>query len=189
MRRDGTSLVYIQYCYSSEHRTNLNTEIAIPPDHWIKKTQRVANTLPESFGDFQALHEEINRMYRMAEDIISFALKNKIADKVAFVKKTFNPKFDVATIQKAESAVQLIQTVAFECSKDLDVYDQIDSYIQSKQKKVSEATIDVYRAMKHHLQEFQSFRKKKITFVSFSGLKIFATICFIRSRRNQITGW
>jgi len=33
-RRDGTSIIYIQYCYSSEKRTNLNTEIAIPANYW-----------------------------------------------------------------------------------------------------------------------------------------------------------
>lgn len=191
MRRDGTSLVYIQYCYSSEHRTNLNTEIAIPPDHWVKKTQRIANTLPESFGDFQALNEEINRMYRMAEDIISFAIKNNIADRVSFVKKTFTPKFDVSTIQKMESATKLIQTVALECSDDLNVFDQIDNYIKSKQKKVSDATIDVYRAMKHHLQEFQTFRKKKITFASFDyafyeDFIDFLTFDYIQKRRKKV---
>lgn len=37
MRKDGTSLIYIQYCYSAEKRTLLNTEIAIPPEFWNKK--------------------------------------------------------------------------------------------------------------------------------------------------------
>jgi hypothetical protein len=37
--RDGTSLVYIQYCYSSEKRTLLNTEIAIPPNFTVVMNQ------------------------------------------------------------------------------------------------------------------------------------------------------
>ncbi len=27
MRRDGTSIIFIQYCYSPENRTNLNTDV------------------------------------------------------------------------------------------------------------------------------------------------------------------
>ena len=30
VRRDGTSLIYIQYCFSAEKRTLLNTEITVP---------------------------------------------------------------------------------------------------------------------------------------------------------------
>src|SRR3569833_1180308 len=30
MRKDGTSLIFIQYCCNSDNRTLLNTEIAIP---------------------------------------------------------------------------------------------------------------------------------------------------------------
>jgi len=30
IRKDGTCLVFIQYCYSAERKTLLNTEIAIP---------------------------------------------------------------------------------------------------------------------------------------------------------------
>ena len=37
MRRDGTSVIYIQYCYSADKRTLLNSEIAIPHAYWNKK--------------------------------------------------------------------------------------------------------------------------------------------------------
>lgn len=30
IRRDGTAIIFIQFCYSSENRTLLNTGIAIP---------------------------------------------------------------------------------------------------------------------------------------------------------------
>jgi len=86
MRRDGTSLIYIQYCYSAEKRTLLNTEIAIPPLYWNKKRLGISNDLPEIYGNALHLNEEINRMIRLAQDLVSFALKNKIEDRGQFVK-------------------------------------------------------------------------------------------------------
>ena len=40
-RKDGTNPVCIQYCYSSDKRTLLNTEIFVPVRHWNKKYSRI----------------------------------------------------------------------------------------------------------------------------------------------------
>ena len=97
-------------------------------------------------------------MYRIAEDIICFAIKNSIPNKARFVKKIFDPEFNLATIQKSEYSLRVEQPIKRE--KSLNVFEQIDSYIESKQKKVSGATIDVYHAMKYHQLEFLSNRRK-----------------------------
>lgn len=55
IRRDGTSLIQIQYCYRAERKTLLNTEIAIPPDFWIKKNLSISDKLPAH----SALHKVI----------------------------------------------------------------------------------------------------------------------------------
>ena len=49
-RRDGTSLIFIQYCFSSENKTLLNTEIAVPSSYWHKKLNRIADNLPSLYG-------------------------------------------------------------------------------------------------------------------------------------------
>jgi hypothetical protein len=49
MRKDGTSIVFIQYCYSSEKRTTLNTGIAIPAKYWSKKRQIITSDLPKEY--------------------------------------------------------------------------------------------------------------------------------------------
>jgi len=36
-RLDGTTIVFIQYCYNATQRTLLNTEIAISVEFWNKK--------------------------------------------------------------------------------------------------------------------------------------------------------
>ncbi len=37
VRRDGTCIIFLQYCYSTTKRTLLNTEITIPPKFWSSK--------------------------------------------------------------------------------------------------------------------------------------------------------
>src|SRR5690349_20576201 len=51
--------------------------------------------------------------------------------------------------------------------------------------------MDVYCAMKHHLQEFQTFRKKKITFSSFDyafyeDFIDFLTFDYVQKRRKTV---
>jgi hypothetical protein len=48
MRKDGTIIVFIQYCYSSEKRTTL-TDIAIPAKYWSKKRQIITSDLPKEY--------------------------------------------------------------------------------------------------------------------------------------------
>ena len=102
IRRDGTSVIYIQYCYSAEKRTLLNSGIAIPPAFWDKRKLRIAANLPSAYGKAEHLNQEVKRMYRIAEDIISFALKNKLDDIGTFVKRTFHPLFDLQTLKREE---------------------------------------------------------------------------------------
>lgn len=73
-RRDGTSLIFIQYCMNAEKKTLLNTEIAIPSNFWQKKNMRVSENLPSKFGIAEQLNRELQRQMRLAEDIIGFAL-------------------------------------------------------------------------------------------------------------------
>jgi len=80
-RRDGTSLIFIQYCFSSEKRTLLNTEIAIPPKFWNSKNLSISKQLPPAFGQFDELNERLTRMLRAVEDLISLADRQGIADK------------------------------------------------------------------------------------------------------------
>lgn len=97
-RKDGTSPVCIQYCFQSDERTLLKTEINIPARYWNKKLTRITKEMPSEFGDAELLNEALGLQMRKAEDIILFAKKNKIEDEIAFIKNTFHPKFDVASL-------------------------------------------------------------------------------------------
>jgi len=163
IRRNGTSLIYIQYCFSTEKRTLLNTEIAIPPAYWNKKRLCIANNLPEAFGKAQYLNDELGRMFRIVEDLVSFALKNKITDPGNFVKKTFNPHLDTENLDK-ENFLENFDVVGKRKAINKDIYFQIDDYIRSKENKVSKGMIPVYKQLKERLKAFEIYRKKLITF-------------------------
>ncbi len=161
VRRDGTSLVFIQYCMNASNKTLLNTGIAIPPAYWHKKLKRISEKLPEDFGNAESLNAEIKRQMRLAEDIISFALKTKIPDPVSFAKKTFSNDFDVASLEKT-----YLQNV--KNKPDLDFYRQFDLYIELKRKRVTKSTINVYHEAIRYLQAFERHAGRKITFDSFT---------------------
>lgn len=105
VRNCGTGIIFLQYCQSESEKTLLNTEIAIPPKFWHKKVRRIQDTLPKEYGDAKSLNEEVYRMYSVAEKIIQFALTTNIAYPVSFVKKTFNPKFDVSSLNDLKQKV------------------------------------------------------------------------------------
>lgn len=91
MRKDGTSIIFIQYCFSTENRTSLNTEIAIPPAFWNKKRLSISSDLPPIYGEAKHLNNELKRMLRLAEDLIEFAATKEIVNRGKFVKDVFCP--------------------------------------------------------------------------------------------------
>lgn len=97
-RKDGTSIISIQYCYSLEKRTLLNSGIAIPPEYWNLKKLCVNSDLPESYGNVDTLNDQLLKGIHIAEDIVKFAKKKKGINILAFLKETFTPDFDVSTL-------------------------------------------------------------------------------------------
>lgn len=159
IRKDGTSLIQIQYCYSADKKTLLGTDLYIPPIFWNKKSTCISDKLPSQFGDSEKLNIKLKQMLRIAEDIIAFAIEKKI-EPVEFVRKTFSPDYDLNQLAKNKPGEKIL-------FQNLDIYYQIDQYIESKRKSVTPKMINVYRNMKDTLIAFQLFRKEPITFESF----------------------
>jgi hypothetical protein len=68
----------------------LNTGIAIPPNYWNLKRLRINPDLPAVMERRFTKHQ-LQRSIRLAEDILNFAIKKKVADPLSFRKNTFNP--------------------------------------------------------------------------------------------------
>jgi hypothetical protein len=165
MRKDGTSIVFIQYCYSSEKRTTLNTGIAIPAKYWSKKRQIITSDLPKEYGTVDILLKELKQKLRYAEDVVDLAMRKNIQNKGKFVKEAFDLNLDVDQLEKNEEKIKLL---AGETEKiNLDIYFQLDDYIKIKTGKVSKATINVFNNIKAHLKAYEEFSGKRISFESF----------------------
>lgn len=158
MRKDGTSLIFLQYCKSEEDKTLLNTEIPIPPRYWHKKLKRVADDLPAEYGDYEKINLEVHRMYRIAEDIIKYAIKKNYPDPVQFVKDTFSPYYDTNKLEIEKPKSLPKEKV------NLDFFFQFEEYLKSKEGSVADGTMDVFKNLKLILETFQTYRKKPITF-------------------------
>ena len=157
-RKDGTSLFFLQYCKSEKDKTLRNTEIAIPSRYWNKKLRRVADTLPPEYLDHDKLNLELNRMQRVAEDIIIHAIIKKYPDLVSFVKETFTPDYDTSKLETAKPKVVVKEKV------NLDFSFQMEQYIKSKEGTVAIGTMHVFKNLKLILETFEAHRKKPITF-------------------------
>ncbi|TWF39587.1 phage integrase family protein [Chitinophaga polysaccharea] len=184
MRKDGTCIVFIQYC--GDKTILLNTEIAIPPKYWNRKFHRITADLPTTYGAADDLNSQLAALLRKASDIISHAVKKKIQDISAFAKKTFHPAFDTATLEEKAK-----QAAALNPKTNLELIFQIEDYIKCKRDKVSKGMLNVYKNMKDHMAVFQEYRKAPITFDSFDfnlyeSLVNYLTYDYVQRRKSEI---
>ena len=189
-RRNGTCLISIQYCFSSDKRTLLFTGLSVPPRYWNKKLLRISSDLPAQFGKADQMNRELQRMLRVAEDIVSFALQQQVEDPVDFLKQLFKPDFDPATLLEQVKALTIPGSSRL-MPEDLDLFVQLDDYIKTKSRKVSPAMLKVYRILKNRLLAFQKFRKKKITFACFDfnfyeAFVSFLTYDYVQMRKKTV---
>lgn len=167
VRKDGTSLIFIQYCHSADHRTTLNSKIAIPPKYWDKNRGKIRPNLPVQFGTSEELNNQLKQALRQAEDLADLGISRKVADIAQFVKSAFDAGLDAEQLEEQARKAEEIANKQKEQNINLDVYFQIDEYAKAKRNKVSKATITVIESMKGHLQAFEKFRGSPITFESF----------------------
>ena len=116
MRKNGNP-VCIQYCYKSNEKTVLNTEIYIPIQYWNRRLRRVVPEIPPEYGNAETLNKEIQAMVRKVEDLILIAVE-KNQNPLQFVKETFRPDLDTGSL-KVDDIINEI--------KERNVKEQIDA--------------------------------------------------------------
>jgi hypothetical protein len=190
VRKDGTSIVFIQYCLDSERRTLLNTGIAIPPKFWNQKKLFISDLLPANYGDAEELNDHLKKLRRKTEDIVSLAIKKKVEDPIRFLNDFFAQDIDIAGIEavlKEEEKKKALEDPRL----NLDVYFQIDEYIKSKTHKVTPGMLRIFRNMKEHLEAFENHRKELIKFESFDldfyeSFVDYLAYDYIHQRRKEV---
>lgn len=164
VHEDGTSTVFIQYCYG-EKKVLLHTGINVPPRHWSKLQECVSDNLPAEYGVAAGLNKELLRMRNVANTVALKAKTLKTEERGKFIKASFSTALGPENVDKKmvenEKKEKKLQQAT------LDVYYQFDENIKRKQRKVGRATLTVYANVKSHLLAFEAYRQQKITFDSF----------------------
>lgn len=178
-RKNGTNVIYIQYCYSPTNRVLLRTGIAVPHEYWNQKRQVVSKNLPEEFGNYELLNTELSRMHKAIETIIVHGESIKHSNLGQYVKGIFTPEFHPNSL--AEKGTHMMLELSF--------FAQIDDYIASQRKRVR--SVAVIKCMRDRLMEYQYHLRKKITFSMldynfYTGLVEFLTYDYIQRRRKVI---
>ena len=186
---DGTSSVFIRYCFNQKQKPILFTGIKIPAQYWNQKKSMISNLLLTAIGDYEMMNNELFRLKRLVEDMILYATKNNIEDIATYVKQYFSISLDSVSFENMAKQ-QKIETIQKEKARE-DIYYQFDDYIRSKCRKVSRATLTVYSNVKTHLKAFEKFRKAPIIFASldFSFYEDFVdylTFEHVHLRRREI---
>lgn len=155
IRQDGLCLIYLQYCHNSKRRALVGTDIAIPPAYWNRRTGRISENLPSQYGAVEELELRLCEKLRKAEDMINHAVRNRKGCPMRFLKINF-PLSDQWKVEQMVTRKQ-----------DLDVFNNIDAYIDERKSEVKQCTINVITTMKHHLKSYEAYRGIPITFESF----------------------
>ncbi|MEO6667872.1 MAG: phage integrase SAM-like domain-containing protein [Ferruginibacter sp.] len=157
VRKDGTSLIFLQYCYSPTKRILIGSDIGVPQRYWIKKTSSISNLLPVEYGNPEKLQAALREKLRRAEKLIDYALYHANTCPVEFIKKNFNQVGDHYFLDQETNR------------QKLDVFHQIEKYIRDKKDLVQPSTLTTIRSMKKHLLCFQEYKKMSLTFDSFDA--------------------
>jgi len=106
------------------------------------------------YGDVQHLETGLTEKIRKAEDMVTYALKQRNTCPLKFLKANFHLQENWKPEQMSD------------LKKNLDIYYNIEDYVKSKESTVKHCTINVINAMKAHVKSFETFRKEAITFDS-----------------------
>ncbi len=107
VRNDGTSLIFLQYCYSADHRVLLSTGVAIPPNFWNRKSGRISKELPPVYGNIEFLEKRLTDKLRKAEDVATHAIKKGNVSPMQFLKENFKLSDTCFFIQHLNNAFNL----------------------------------------------------------------------------------
>ena len=197
VRRDGTSKIFLQYCFNSDERTLVDTDIAIPPAYWDRKHVRISPKLPSEFGSVHELQERLVQKIRKAENILRYAQQKKLHP-LKFLKLAFQSDLGLESESKdhylepfsnnhrgahhssgiasdrallTEGKVRVKRknrTEEVATTKEPELFSEIESFIKEKEGLISRKALLAFTGMRDHLLSFQQHRKKPITFQSFT---------------------
>lgn len=138
--KDGSAPIYVEYLFDRENRTLIKTGKRVSPIDWNDSKGEVKR----SNEDCDSINQFIGSIKRRVESIADNAVLRGNIPTVDYVKTNLEKS---STSQGAKSKLS----------------DLLDEWIDSKTDSVSKPVITDYRALKRHLLEFASSKRKRLS--------------------------
>jgi integrase len=141
--KNGEIPVYLRYNYNRVKRTFIPIHFSVRHEHWNFDKKWVKISCPEYEKINNALIDIIARL----GNILTYAVNNEIDPTIDFVLMEFSKNKDYDSI-----------------TKRLDLFAQLEKFIEEQKTKVVPDVIKDYKSLKKHLKGFADHSSQAITF-------------------------
>ena len=166
----GLSLIYLQYKYSG-HRLVYTFNQTINPKHWDSKKQRVKATKQTTTADGKYLLNDL--LDNLERELLT-----------AYNKEVKNGIPNPSTLKQY---LQNFIRQNNETEKKPGLYELIDRFISNeikhKGRNKADNTIDKYKTVKSHLQEFETKTRYKIDFDTITLDFFYKYLTFLQGKK------
>lgn len=146
--KTGQIPIYVKYEYNRVKRVLIPINFSIDHNYWDSKKKWIKNSCPE----YEKINNALIDLTSRLGNILTHAKENEIDPIVDYVLLELAKKKDYDTK-----------------TKKIDLFAQLDKYIEEKKTKVVPDVIKDYKALKKHLNGFKDYSSQHI---SFSNLNI-----------------
>lgn len=161
LNREGCATIYVQYSFTREDRTLINTGKRVKPEDWNPSKSLVKRTNP----DHKSINIFIQAKKREVEQIADHAVLTGAIPTVEYVRNK------LAGPNKPSS-------------QSMDLSSVIDSWIESKIDQVSGDVIKDYRSLKKHIIGFKESRRRRLRVHDLTQVAFYDD--FIRYLENEV---
>ncbi|MDD2197346.1 MAG: tyrosine-type recombinase/integrase [Bacteroidales bacterium] len=146
--KTGEIPIYIRYNYDRTKRTLIPIGYSIAHEYWDFKRNYIKKACPE----FNEINDEIISLTGRLSNILTYAKENLVEPTINFVllELAKNREYDFK-------------------SKRVDLFEQLDKYIEEKTNRVTRDVIKDYNSLKKHLNGFKEHSSQPITFSALNS--------------------
>ncbi|MER0441562.1 phage integrase SAM-like domain-containing protein [Emticicia sp. W12TSBA100-4] len=150
LKKDGTTPIYLQYCYTSDKRTLIHTSIFISPSEWnFEKTE-----VRRSAENYVKLNDILKLYKAQTEQIIRLANEKGIKPTPQYVRMEFD------RFLKADNKDIITDDNSF--------YGLFERFCEESKNRIQKDSIKGYYALSNNLKAFEKHIQNPITFNTIS---------------------
>ena len=144
----GEIPIYIRYDYNRVKRTLIPIGCSVSHEHWDYKRKWVKKSCP----NYEEIDQELVELTGRLGNILAYANQNLI-----------DPTIDFVLLELAKKKDYDLKT------KRVDLFSQLDKYIDEKKNRVTQDVIKDYNSLKKHLNGFKDYSSQSISFSNLNS--------------------